>query len=332
MATVSGTSLKRTDLYDSSRYRSTVAISITLLVVSAVLVLAFYRGSAPSIEGQPSYLFSMPSTTDRSEPRAALNGPLAVAAYGDRIAVADSGAGKIKTYGWAGKYVAEVDLARTKGGPGRKAYPTGLAYDDEGRLFVADVMSDRIYVFDAGLELLYSFPEKRASLRLVQPVALCIRGDELYVTDVGDSSVKVFSLDGTLGRELVSQENRRVALAFPNGVGVNSEGTVYVADSNNRKVIALDQGGKQLFVFRHAFGLPRGIFIDELDRVHVVDTFGHKVAVFAANGKPLFSYGTPEDPTKEQLGFANGIWVDSRTARVYVADRGANKVQVWGWE
>lgn len=313
---------------DASRYRSTIILAAALFGLSAVVMGLFLRTDTPLISGEPGYLFSIPASAQDADARSSLSGPLAVAAYGDRIAVADSGAGKVKEFGWDGRYLRQISIA---GGGGRgRAYPTALAYDDGGRLFVCDVVSDRIHVFDPSLDELYSFPEKGDPVRLLQPVAMAVTRDELYVTDVGDSSVKVYGLDGSFIREFASRENRKSDLAFPNGVGVASDGTVYVADSNNRKVLAFDPEGRQVLTFKYRFNLPRGIAVDELDRIHVVDTFAHRVTVFDKLGKALFEYGQAEG-TEGRLGFANGIFVDSRTARVYVTDRGSDNVQVWGW-
>lgn len=331
MATVTGGSPARPDLYGSSRYGSTIAIAVGLFAFSALAMAIFFSGDAPSIEGMPAYLFSIPRDTDKEQAREALNGPLAVAAFGDRIAVTDSGAGRVKVYGWTGRYLGDINLTKVAGRGRKRAYPAGIVYDDEGRLFVSDIASDRISVFDGALQHLYSFPQEGEPGQLSQPVAMSVLGDELYVTDVGDSSVRVFGLDGTFQRRFASKDDRAVDLAFPNGVAATGDGTVYVADSNNRKVLRFDSEGRQQSVIAHGFGLPRGVAVDGIDRLHVVDTFGHEVAVFGGSGKYLFSYGSRSDNERGVLAFPNGIAVDSSTARIYIADRGANRVLVFGW-
>jgi DNA-binding beta-propeller fold protein YncE len=331
MATVFGVSPTSVHDRDFSRYRSTVIMGVVLFALSAVVMALFSRSGAPSIAGEPGYLFSIPDERQGSEERVSLDGPLAVAAYGDVIAVADSGRGTIKLFAWNGKYISETVVPASGKGSPRRSYPTGVAFDDVGNLFVVDVTSDRIHVFDSKMTQRYTFPERREEVRLMQPVAIAIAGDEVYVTDVGDSSVKVFGLDGSFIRQFAKSDERSVALAFPNGIGVSLDGTVYVADSNNRKVFAFDLTGRELFAFKHRFSLPRGIAVDAVDRVHVVDTFAHRVVVFDGSGRALFEYGHDES-AGVQLGFANGICVDSQTARVYIADRSANRVQVWGWE
>lgn len=321
----------KASLYDSHRYRSTVLIAVALAALSGLAMWLFFGGTASSISGAPTYLFSIPSGAERRSSDYSLNGPLAVAVYEDRIAVADSGMGKVKTYSPNGKYLGAVDLTRLQNGRKKRAYPTGLAYDTQGRLFVVEVMRDRIYVFDAWLELVGWFPKEGDRGALVQPVALAVHGDELYVTDVGDSSIKVFSLDGTFVREFASRETRKVDLAYPNGVAVDSAGAVYVADSNNHKVIAFSPTGRELSTLNFDFSLPRGIAVDVLDRVHVADTFRREVVVFDRTGRLVASYGSAATNAGVRLEFPNGIAVDSERGRVYIADRGANRVQVWGW-
>jgi len=63
----------------------------------------------------------------------------------------------------------------------------------------------------------------------------------------------------------------------------------------------------------------------------VVDTFGHRVVVFDTRGGRLFAYGAEASEEGVQMGFPNGISVNSAAGKVFVTDRADNRVQVWGW-
>jgi len=110
-----------------------------------------------------------------------------------------------------------------------------------------------------------------------------------------------------------------------------------VADSNNGRVLVLDAtSGLMLTLGRGGFGpalgLPRGVVVDDLGRVYVSDTTNHHVMIYSlANGadnpRLLASVGD-EGIGDGAFEFPNGLAVD-RAARLYVADRENDRVQVW---
>jgi sugar lactone lactonase YvrE len=72
----------------------------------------------------------------------------------------------------------------------------------------------------------------------------------------------------------------------PKGVGIDSEGHLYVVDGLWGMVQVFNSKGQLLYHFgesgTHAgeFQLPAGLFIDHDDRVFVVDSFNRRVQVF----------------------------------------------------
>jgi DNA-binding beta-propeller fold protein YncE len=72
----------------------------------------------------------------------------------------------------------------------------------------------------------------------------------------------------------------------PKGIGVDSEGHLYVVESLSGIVQVFDQQGQLLYYFGQRgsgfgeFQLPSGLFIDRNDRVFVVDSHNRRVQVF----------------------------------------------------
>jgi 6-bladed beta-propeller len=72
----------------------------------------------------------------------------------------------------------------------------------------------------------------------------------------------------------------------PKGIGVDSEGHLYVAESIRGLVQVFDDSGRLLYYFGQKgggfgeFQLPTGLWIDNKDRVLVVDTFNRRVQIF----------------------------------------------------
>jgi sugar lactone lactonase YvrE len=70
------------------------------------------------------------------------------------------------------------------------------------------------------------------------------------------------------------------------GIGVDSEGHLYVVEGLSGLVQVFDRDGNLLYYFGQRgtglgdFQLPTGLFIDHKDRVFVVDSYNRRVQVF----------------------------------------------------
>jgi serine/threonine-protein kinase len=106
----------------------------------------------------------------------------------------------------------------------------------------------------------------------------------------------------------------------PVGVAVDSAGTVYVADSNNDRVLKLAAGSSDQTVlpFSGLLG-PYGLAVDSAGTVYVADIYNDRVVSLAAGSS-----------TQTVLPFtglreATGVAVDS-VGTVYVTDKSNNRV------
>jgi len=72
----------------------------------------------------------------------------------------------------------------------------------------------------------------------------------------------------------------------PKGIGIDSEGNVYVVDGLEDLVRVFDRSGHVLYVFGGSgsgpeeFQLPAGLFISRDDHIYVVDSYNRRVQVF----------------------------------------------------
>jgi tripartite motif-containing protein 71 len=115
----------------------------------------------------------------------------------------------------------------------------------------------------------------------------------------------------------------------PEGVAVDSKGNVWVADTNNHRILKFDQSGKFLFSFGSLgflpgaldgqFRNPHGIAIDQQDNIWVADTFNNRVQKFNSQGRFLCKTIGLTEP--------HGIAVHpTNVNNVYVANTGANSI------
>lgn len=285
---------------------------LSLVVVTLALILAFfalqrYSPKPAPIYGQPHFEF----TIGEDE----LKNPLAVAVYKDVIAVASSDEGAVKIYSSDGKLMKSIKIAAG-------AYPSSLAFSDNGTLYIGDLANKMIYKSNV---LLNPKPEKLKLKKSVRPQALGILNDKLFVFDGVTQKLKL--IDNSL-KAVDFIKDKSFRLSYANGV-YGAGDKLYVSDSNGRRVLKLDSDGGYLGTLKN-FSLPRGIAVDSLNRLHVVDTFAHTVKVFGPDGNFLFNYGS-EGNAEDQLYFPNGLAINSVKGKIYITDKGNNRLQVWSW-
>jgi sugar lactone lactonase YvrE len=149
------------------------------------------------------------------------------------------------------------------GGPAAIAQlsaPQGLALDSDGNLFIADTTNNRIRKIDSAGRITtvagsgeagYSGDGGSATAaRLNLPVAVAVSSTGiLYLADTENNRVRKVDLGGTI-TTLAGQTDSgftgdggsasEARLAAPYGVAVDSQGTVYIADSLNNRVRRVD--------------------------------------------------------------------------------------------
>jgi len=210
-----------------------------------------------------------------------------------------------------------------------------------GDVYATDRTNGAVYVYAADGTYKSTFDPSTggSGITVWQPLAIAFdaQGD-LYVSDVGGDyqKVHVFGPDGTWLRDLGSAG----LFSFPNGIGVDQNGNVYVADSDNGRLIVFDKTGTQVGVVERGpsdgqLGMPRGVVVDGQGRVYVVDAVAQSVQIFRVlqpgDTKPVFlaSFGS-EGTVDGTFEFPNGVAVDGR-GRVYVADWNNNRLQMWSY-
>jgi DNA-binding beta-propeller fold protein YncE len=214
--------------------------------------------------------------------------------------------------------------------------PTDVVTLPDGLLLVADPANGRVWRVTPDGVLLGDFPEARdrQRSRLAQPVGLARSADEVYVTDVSDHRVKVYSIDGRFRRAFGGEGFREGDLSFPSGLAVGADGVAYVADSNNRRVEVFDANGAFAALLTETgaaegLGLPRGIAIDRLGRLHVADAFGQAVYVYEGGELPTIEYGRERSDGDDGLAAPEGIVITAD--RIVVSDSGAARMVVYGY-
>jgi hypothetical protein len=113
----------------------------------------------------------------------------------------------------------------------------------------------------------------------------------------------------------------------PEGIAIDSDGTVYLADISNVRVQKFDAAGT--FITKWTVNAPTDVAIDDTGKVFVTQQFdaanGPMVEIFSKTGTSLGQFA-PSGTGDGQLREPFGIDVNP-DGDVYVADRGNNRIQ-----
>jgi DNA-binding beta-propeller fold protein YncE len=127
----------------------------------------------------------------------------------------------------------------------------------------------------------------------------------------------------------------------PRSLATAKDGTIYVADTRNHRVVHLDMDGKVLQTWgsfadgvsiaigNGTFNEPWGIAIGPDNSVYVTDTWNHRIEKFTPDGKFITAWGVfGQGQTPDSFYGPRGLAMDSQ-GRLYVTDTGNKRVVVF---
>jgi DNA-binding beta-propeller fold protein YncE len=203
----------------------------------------------------------------------------------DNIYVTDSEAGKVFVFDPQGK--TRKVFGSSKGGEGFFRRPTGIAIDrGTHRVYVTDTLADRVYILDMDGRVLRNFGRhggERGEFNF--PIEVQAKDGMVVVVDAMNFRVQLFDRDGNFEAQIGTCGDPAGGIYRPKGVAIDSEGHIYVVDSELGIVQAFDRRGRLLYRFGNGtnfgqFLLPAGLFIDPSDRVYLVDSYNRRIQVF----------------------------------------------------
>ena len=204
----------------------------------------------------------------------------------DNIYVTDSQTGKIFVFNSGGRF--ERVIGSLKGGEGYFKRPTGIAVDSAAqRIYVTDTLRDQIFMMDMQGNILQKFGRRGdGDLGFNFPTELRLDGENLIVVDAMNFRVQVLGRDGSFRYAIGKLGDSTGDIFRPKGIGVDSEGDLYIVDGLWGVVQVFDRQGQLLYYFGKRgvnpgeFQLPAGLFIDHDDRIFIVDSYNRRVQVF----------------------------------------------------
>lgn len=214
---------------------------------------------------------------------------IAIDRAGGSLFVVDAGNHRIQKFDLRGKFLSS--LGRLGSSDGDFNRPMDLALDRNGNLYVADAGNHRIQKFDPSGKFLQSWGKfaRRRGAELNNPISLAYSEEgfgQIYVLDSPDCRVQKFDIDGNLLKEWPMHRKGEGALCGPSRIRIEPRKyTVYIADTENDRVILFDKEGEPSGALKEGkagFRKPSGLFVDVSfgEDLLVADTGNHLIQKF----------------------------------------------------
>lgn len=247
--------------------------------------------------------------------------------------------------------VAAPGLNATPANLGSFSYPTGVAVDASGNVFVADPGTNQIkkisggtitvvasgfstpfgvsldnagfmYVADQNNNQIKKIPVGGGAAQVIGsgfslPTNTAVdAAGNVYVADYGNNAIKEIPVGGGLPVTIGSGFNR------PVGIALDAAGNIYVADNGNNAIKKIAAGTGTITTIGSGYSHPYAVVVDSQGNVFVADNFNNAVKEIPAGSNT---------PIVLDSGFANpeGITLDAG-GNIYIADSGTTSVKEIG--
>ena len=254
--------------------------------------------------------------------------PRAIDGNKDFIAVIDK-SGRLQRFNHKGKFISSWNLELSGTG-----FPTGLSYDKEGNLWIADTHQNRILVLDEQGDELLSFGEYGLDEgQFLYPTDIAFGNDgEVYVSEYGGNDrITVFDKQGAFIRVIGKHGTGENEFRRPQSIAIDDKGDLYVADSGNHRIVVMHPSGEVIRIISSVgrgeseLLYPYGILFDTPDTFIVCEFGNNRLQRFSRQGEPLGTWGNAGDG----IGDLRTPWGIALTKDGFVvADTGNNRLQL----
>ena len=211
--------------------------------------------------------------------------------------------------------------------------PTGVGFDDEGNLYVADTGKKRVVVFDGDGNYIRVFGEAgKGPLQLWNPIDVEVAPDgRMFVVDKSQSKIVEYDRSGRAVRDITTPEPATSIAIKDNLMYVTTDSGVLIADTKGNLQTGYIKRGKK----PGEFDRPGGVAVGADGTLYVADSLNYRVQAISPQGKPLWQYGKPIpadkavqfDSDDRKFGLPASIAIDENDL-IYVVDGLNHEVEV----
>jgi DNA-binding beta-propeller fold protein YncE len=320
---------RQTELPNRITIRITYGLGLLLSLIPLVVLGRSYSTNSRFQDGRLEKVWGQEGITPGSlyKPRA-----MAVDSHGD-IYIVDKTA-RIQVFDSNGKYLRGWRTPAFANGK-----PTGLSFDRNGNLLVADTHYFRILFYSAGGKFLQDrtlggqFGTEPGEFGLVTDVATDSK-DCLYVSEYGEfDRIQKFAPDGTFMLQWGGHGSEPGRFKRPQSVAIDEQDRIWVADACNHRIQVFDAScdpvrcvqvwgtpGNGIGQLRYPYSV---LLVDEY--VYVCEFGNHRVQKFTRDGTSVGVWGTRGRKAGELFN-PWAICLD-RHGRIHVLDTYNHRVQ-----
>jgi hypothetical protein len=260
--------------------------------------------------------------------------PFSIAIYDQRVYVAGYHNSHIRVYDKDGKFLhswnsSQEDFEVNNG-------LDAIAISKQGEVFVADCWGECIYVFSLEGKFLRRFSHGKGPLKY--PNTLTIHNEKLYIADLKQGGVLIYSLQGEHLRTWEISRGYRIPEEEPFlGIAISPNGKrIYATDC--QRVFMRDH--ERSFMPWHnsipeIFDSPKGIAVSLQGEIYIVDGGNDCIRVFNEDGQFIREWGS-EDIGRNNNGSVMHMSPDmialspqGRGNEIYVTDSEGQKIYVF---
>jgi DNA-binding beta-propeller fold protein YncE len=251
---------------------------------------------------------------------------------GKRVTICTVGEEYISEFGRG----VSAEQAEADAPDGRFMWPTAIALDKAGNVYVSDEWYNRISIFTEDGDWIGKWGTAGAGDgQLNRPSGMAFDPDDnLYVVDSLNSRVQKFTKDGQFLLTWGTAGSGEGEFNMPWGIDVDTEGEVYVTDWRNDRVQKFTPDGHFLMQFGTSgagdgeLNRPTGIAVDQAGVIYVADWRNDRLQVFDPEGSfinKLAGEATVSKWGQEKLNASPEMWIQRQRAQGLEREK-----QFWG--
>jgi len=216
---------------------------------------------------------------------------------------------------------------------------TGVAVDGLDNIYVSDANSRKVHVVSPDNRVIKVLDLSK-HVSHIGKFTIDKTRNRLILPDLRENKIVVTDLNGNLLFSFGKRGGGDGEFHQPQGVSVEKDGTIVVADSFNARIQRFTPQGE----FKNKFGrrgdspgdfaIIKGVAVDSEDHIYITDGKLNQFSIFSNNGDFLLNIGGTFASTggaKRDIGgflLPQGIYIDQND-RIYVVDQLNRRFQVY---